>query len=72
MAALLIIGETWRTSRNQSKRRDDVDEQLDTLGTRIGELAARVDSLAQKWDSDMDFERRRCVGACTHVPFLGF
>ncbi|KAK0473958.1 optic atrophy 3 protein-domain-containing protein [Armillaria novae-zelandiae] len=33
VAALLIIGETWRSSRSQSKRRDDVNDKLDELGT---------------------------------------
>ena len=32
VAAALILGESYRTSRNQSKRRDDVDDKLDGLG----------------------------------------
>ncbi|KAJ7072843.1 OPA3-domain-containing protein [Mycena amicta] len=47
VAAALIIGETWRSSRNQSKRRDVVDDQIEDLGARVGELAATVASLTE-------------------------
>ncbi|KAJ6497490.1 optic atrophy 3 protein-domain-containing protein [Mycena sanguinolenta] len=42
VAAALILGETWRSSRSQSRRRDSVDEQIDALGTKIEELSAKV------------------------------
>ncbi|KAF8888265.1 optic atrophy 3 protein-domain-containing protein [Infundibulicybe gibba] len=45
VAVSLILGETWRSSRNQSKRRDDVDDQLEDLDTRVAELTSRVDGL---------------------------
>ncbi|KAG7453167.1 OPA3-domain-containing protein [Guyanagaster necrorhizus] len=45
VAALLIIGETWRSSRSQSKRRDDVDDKLDDLGTQVAELKTRMNVL---------------------------
>lgn len=64
VAAALIIGETWRTARNQSKRRDSVDDQLEDLGGRLTELNTRVDSLVGKWDSERDFEKQRCVFRC--------
>ncbi|KAF5318078.1 hypothetical protein D9619_012189 [Psilocybe cf. subviscida] len=59
VAAALIIGETWRTARNQTKRRDNVDDQLEDLGTRLTELTTRVDSLVGKWESERDFEKQR-------------
>ncbi|KAG9225766.1 hypothetical protein CCMSSC00406_0007776 [Pleurotus cornucopiae] len=59
VAAALIIGETWRTSRNTSKRKDDVDDKLEGLETKVTELTTRVDLLAQKWDDQMQGERQR-------------
>ncbi|KAJ7572547.1 OPA3-domain-containing protein [Mycena floridula] len=45
VAAALIIGETWRSSRNQSKRRDNVDDQLEDLASQLRDLSSKVDSL---------------------------
>ncbi|KAF8959761.1 optic atrophy 3 protein-domain-containing protein [Flammula alnicola] len=59
VAAALIIGETWRSSRNQSKRRVSVDDQLEDLGTRLAELTTRVDSLVDRWEEEMGVEKRR-------------
>ncbi|KAF4604351.1 hypothetical protein EYR40_001530 [Pleurotus pulmonarius] len=59
VAAALIIGETWRTSRNTSKRKDDVDDKLEGLETKVTELTTRVDLLAQKWDDQLHEERQR-------------
>ena len=59
VAAALIIGETWRTSRNQSKRRDSVDDQLDELGTKVTELTARLDNLINGRETEMQEEKLR-------------
>ncbi|KDR82022.1 hypothetical protein GALMADRAFT_240456 [Galerina marginata CBS 339.88] len=59
VAAALIIAETWRSSRNASKRRDNVDDQLDDLGSRLTELTSKVDNLVQKWEDEKDMERLR-------------
>ncbi|PPQ98169.1 hypothetical protein CVT26_003215 [Gymnopilus dilepis] len=59
VAAALIIAETWRSSRNASKRRDSVDEQLEDLATRLGALTSRVDELTRRWDEEVDEERER-------------
>ncbi|KAF4578306.1 OPA3 family protein [Pleurotus pulmonarius] len=59
VAAALIIGETWRTSRNTSKRKDDVDDKLEGLETKVTELTTRVGLLAQKWDDQLHEERQR-------------
>ena len=61
VATALIIGESWRSSRSQSKRRDDVDDQLDALGTKIVDLTTRVDNLAGKWETDLREERQKSV-----------
>ena len=61
VATALIIGETWRSSRNQSRRRDDVDDQLDALGTKVVDLTTRVDDLAGKWETDLREERERSI-----------
>lgn len=59
VAAALILGESWRTSRNQSKRRDSVDDQLDELGTKVTELSARVDSLIDGREVELREEKMR-------------
>ncbi|KAH7890153.1 optic atrophy 3 protein-domain-containing protein [Phlebopus sp. FC_14] len=56
VAAALIIGETYRTSRNQSKRRDDVDERLEELASSIASLKASVEALTK---SQEEFEGER-------------
>ncbi|EIW61012.1 OPA3-domain-containing protein [Trametes versicolor FP-101664 SS1] len=50
VAAGLIIAETWRSSRNQTKRRDSVDESLDELKECVGELSKRMDSLEKAYE----------------------
>ncbi|KAF5386864.1 hypothetical protein D9615_002084 [Tricholomella constricta] len=59
VAASLILGEAWRSSRNQSKRRDNVDDQLDLLGTQVTELTARVDEIRTRWEHELRDEKQR-------------
>jgi len=59
VAALLIVGETWRSSRSQSKRRDDVDEQLQDLASRMQELSSQVDKFSSGYDERWQEEKRR-------------
>ncbi|KAJ3540989.1 hypothetical protein NMY22_g4073 [Coprinellus aureogranulatus] len=59
VAAILILGETYRSSRSQSKRRDSVDDQLEDLTTGLTELRARVDTLADKWETQLQEEKQR-------------
>jgi len=61
VAAALIIGEQWRSSRNQSKRRDDVDDKLEDLDTRMTELNTRLGSLTAMLQEQLDAERQKCV-----------
>jgi len=63
VAAGLILGETWRTSRNQSKRRDDVDDQLDALGTKVVELSSRLDAATKQWQNELDEERAKYISS---------
>ncbi len=55
IAAGLIVGESWRSSRNESRRRVDVGEALEGLQVRVGELAARLES----WEDALAEERER-------------
>ncbi|KAF9653871.1 OPA3-domain-containing protein [Thelephora ganbajun] len=59
VAALLIIGETWRSSRSQSKRRDDVNDKLEDLSTRIQELSSGVDQSLVSVEERLEYERQR-------------
>ena len=58
VAALLILGETWRTSRNQSKRRDDVDEKMEELSTNVASLTERLERIQESL-GDLDADRAR-------------
>jgi optic atrophy 3 protein len=59
VAALIIIGETWRSSRSQSKRRDDVNDKLEDLSTRIHELSSRLDQSSAGIEERLEYERQR-------------
>lgn len=61
VAAALILGEGWRSSRSQSKRRDDVDDNLDALGTKLTELTTRVDTISTEWKDRLREEKERYV-----------
>lgn len=59
VAAVLIVGETWRSSRSQSRRRDDVDDKLEGLSTRIQELSSRLDQSLTNVEERLEYERQR-------------
>lgn len=59
VAALLILGETYRSSRSQSKRRDSVDDQLEDLTEGLTELRTRVDTLVEQWETQLQEEKHR-------------
>ncbi|EGN96346.1 hypothetical protein SERLA73DRAFT_58886 [Serpula lacrymans var. lacrymans S7.3] len=59
VAALLIMGETWRTSRNSTRRRDDVDDQLDELNSRMQDLGTRLDSVTATYEERWQEEKQR-------------
>ncbi|KAI0294653.1 optic atrophy 3 protein-domain-containing protein [Multifurca ochricompacta] len=55
VAVALIIGETWRSSRSQSKQRSDVNDSIDELQTRVHELSTRL----ERWEEASAEERER-------------
>jgi len=59
VAAMLILGEAWRSSRSQSKRRDSVDDQLEELSNKLQELTTRVDGFAENYDDRWREEKLR-------------
>jgi len=59
VAALLIVGEAWRSSRSQSKRRDSVDDQLEELSTKLQELTTRVNTFGEQYDDRLQEEKLR-------------
>ncbi|KAF5380711.1 hypothetical protein D9757_007051 [Collybiopsis confluens] len=52
VAAGLILGETYRTARNQSKRRDDVDEKLEKLESAVSLLRAQMTEWQKRWEEE--------------------
>ncbi|THH03649.1 hypothetical protein EW145_g6114 [Phellinidium pouzarii] len=59
VAALLIVGETWRSSRSQSKRRDVVDDQIDDLSNRIQGLGDTVKGIEARFEERWAAEKER-------------
>ncbi|TBU51589.1 OPA3-domain-containing protein [Dichomitus squalens] len=59
VAAGLILGEQYRSTRNQSKRRDAVDDQLDELKSSVENLSSRLDALARQQEERMEEESVR-------------
>lgn len=57
VAAGLIIGETWRSSRSQSKQRSGVNDSIEELQIRVRELNERLHT----WEATASEERQRCV-----------
>ena len=61
VAASIIIGEQWRSSRSQSKRRDTVDDQLQELSSEVFELRERTGGLETRWNSEIEGLKQRSV-----------
>ncbi|KAL9714641.1 hypothetical protein Ac2012v2_001300 [Leucoagaricus gongylophorus] len=59
VAASIIIGEQWRSSRSQSKRRDTVDDQLQELSSEVLELRERTGGLEKRWNSEIEGLKQR-------------
>ncbi|KAG1749431.1 optic atrophy 3 protein-domain-containing protein [Suillus lakei] len=58
VAALLIIGETWRSSRSQSKQRGDVNERIEELSANVTSLTERLERIQESL-GDVESERAR-------------
>lgn len=59
VAALLIVGETWRSSRSQSKRRDSVDDQLEELQSKVQQLMDTTSTMQQSFEERWAEEKQR-------------
>ncbi|KAJ8579948.1 hypothetical protein M405DRAFT_94724 [Rhizopogon salebrosus TDB-379] len=55
---MLILGVTWRTSRNQSKRRDNVDDRIEELSANVASLTRRLERIQESL-GDLDVERQQ-------------
>ena len=55
VATLLIIGETWRSSRTQAKRREGVDDKLDELKASVEALFSSADDPPTAADSKVNY-----------------
>jgi hypothetical protein len=62
VAVALIIGETWRSSRSQSKQRSDVNDSIEELQTRVRELSARL----QTWEEVSVEAQQRYIPSHVH------
>jgi len=77
VAALLIIGETWRSSRSQSKRRDNIDDQLEALTSQVSSLSERMEALAEnvnrrvEEDEGRQDEMRRILERVVEIGLRG-
>lgn len=61
VAAALIIGETWRSSRSQTKRREGVDDRLDELESKVEQLNKTLTNISQEYEQRWTEERERYV-----------
>lgn len=68
VAAGLILGEAWRSSRSTTKRRDAVDDQLEDLKESVNGLNKRLDTLAKQHEERMAEESMRYVLQFSYVP----
>lgn len=59
VAALLIIGETWRSARSNTKRRENVDVRIEELQAQVEDLSTEVNSLARMFEEKWSEERSR-------------
>ncbi|KAJ7188917.1 OPA3-domain-containing protein [Mycena filopes] len=48
VAATLILGEAYRSNRSQTKRREGVDDQLETLTEQVADLTARLRGVEER------------------------
>ena len=58
VAASLILGESFRSSRSATKRRDAVDEKIEELVRRVKGLEDRVERVEGVWEAEREREGR--------------
>lgn len=61
VASVLIVAETWRSSRSQSKRRDKIDDHLEELESRVTTLVEETETLKRVFEERWEEEKQRCV-----------
>ncbi|KAA1475833.1 OPA3-domain-containing protein [Dentipellis sp. KUC8613] len=59
VAAALILGETWRSSRSSSKRRDDVDDRIEELQASVGDMKEQLRRFEEETQTRLVEERER-------------
>ncbi|KAF9009638.1 optic atrophy 3 protein-domain-containing protein [Cyathus striatus] len=59
VAAGLIIGESWRSARSETRRRGNVDDQLEELGVKVGQVMERVERLEREIEGGIEEERQK-------------
>ena len=59
MAAALILGETYRSSRNQTKRKEGVDDKLEELQSSLERLNNRIDDISRDFDERWSDEKQK-------------
>jgi hypothetical protein len=59
VAASLVIAETWRSSRSSTKRREAIDDAVDSLDARLSLLSDRVEEVAAALDARWALEHAR-------------
>ncbi|KAI0728852.1 OPA3-domain-containing protein, partial [Fomitopsis betulina] len=59
VASVLIVAETWRSSRSQSKRRDKIDDHLEELESRVTTLVEETETLKRVFEERWEEEKQR-------------
>ncbi|ORX33243.1 optic atrophy 3 protein-domain-containing protein [Kockovaella imperatae] len=58
VGAGLVVGESWRSSRKEGKRRDDVSDRLERLEADLGSIKGLIEDDG-KWSKTLDDMRER-------------
>lgn len=66
VAAALIIAETWRSSRSNTKRREGVDDRIEELQNQVQGLSDKVDTLTTTFEEKWEDEKARYVALMTN------
>jgi optic atrophy 3 protein len=61
VAAALILGETWRSSRSQAKRRDKVDDMLEELEIKVKTLTEELKDIKTNVEDQIEEVRTKYV-----------
>ncbi|KAH8824450.1 optic atrophy 3 protein-domain-containing protein [Flagelloscypha sp. PMI_526] len=59
VAAAVIVGETWRSSHKESKRRQGVSDDIDGLQERVVQIESKMDEIKQMYEAEVVETRRK-------------